>query len=91
MDQISDIYFHMLKQSSQDIHELNSKYMIGATFPDSNTENHTEIIAWFNNNGYHTAPVTLNLVYNTLLKNVCLNCSIYVSNKPLPYSNQSKV
>lgn len=86
--------FHLklyLKQGSHDLHELNSKYLIGASFHDKTPENHTEVIAWFNNNGYHTAPVTLNLVYNVLLRNVCPNCSIQVTNKPLPYTNQSKV
>lgn len=81
-----------MTQRARDAHELHTRYLIGVSFlQENNGSNETEIVAWFNNNGYHTAPVTLNLAYNVVLKNLCPKCSITVSNKPLPYSVQSKV
>ncbi|XP_063703816.1 phospholipid-transporting ATPase ABCA3-like [Culicoides brevitarsis] len=80
---------HILSISTQDIHKLNSQYLIGASI-EQKVENRTEIVAWFNNNAYHTAPIALNAVFNTILKEICAECSIQVTNKPLPYSSMSK-
>lgn len=38
------------------------KYVVGVSF------NATGIIAWFNNQGYHTAPLAINIVNNAILK-----------------------
>lgn len=59
--------------------------MIGTTVTNK------EITGWFNNQGYHTAPLSLNVIYNTLLQTVCPACRINVWNKPLPYKPESKV
>lgn len=58
--------------------------MVGATL-DEAEQNFT---AWFNNKAYHTAPLSLNLIYNAILRTFCANCSLDVVNKPLPYSSR---
>lgn len=44
--------------------ETNLYYMAGLTVNENN------ITAWFNNQGYHTAPLAINLVNNAILKYV---------------------
>lgn len=44
--------------------ETNLFYMAGVTVNEKN------ITAWFNNQGYHTAPLAINLVNNAILKYV---------------------
>jgi hypothetical protein len=65
---------------------VNSRYIIGASISKQN------VTAWFNNQPYHSAPISLNTVHNAILaalfgKNVSLN----VTNKPLPFRAQTKV
>uniref|UniRef100_A0A182S9E0 ABC transporter domain-containing protein n=1 Tax=Anopheles maculatus TaxID=74869 RepID=A0A182S9E0_9DIPT len=45
------------------------------------------VTVWFNNKAYHTAPLSLSVMYNALARTVCPNCSLTVTNKPLPYSS----
>uniref|UniRef100_A0A182PQD2 ABC transporter domain-containing protein n=1 Tax=Anopheles epiroticus TaxID=199890 RepID=A0A182PQD2_9DIPT len=72
----------LLKRSTENIREVDNKYMIGATL-DVARRRYT---AWFNNKAYHTAPLTLNVLYNAVARTFCTNCSLTVTNKPLPYS-----
>lgn len=45
------------------------------------------ITAWFNNEAYHSAPLTLNLVHNAAIRALLgEDHSIRVINKPLPFS-----
>lgn len=45
------------------------------------------IIAWFNNEAYHTAPLSLNLVHNAVVRAILGDDhSIRVINKPLPFN-----
>ncbi|KAL1375767.1 hypothetical protein pipiens_017298 [Culex pipiens pipiens] len=46
----------MLQTSMDSIYEVNTQYMAGATFHYNN------YTAWFNNKGYHTAPLALSLI-----------------------------
>ncbi|KXJ81820.1 hypothetical protein RP20_CCG016932 [Aedes albopictus] len=66
-------------QSLADLSEVNIRYLVGATLND------TAYTAWFNNKGYHTAPLSLSLLYNTIVTSVCPSCEITVINKPLPF------
>ncbi|XP_039428807.1 phospholipid-transporting ATPase ABCA3-like [Culex pipiens pallens] len=68
----------ILQRSADSISEVNSHYMVGATF---NANNYT---AWFNYKGYHTAPLALSLLYNAVLQTECPTCELTVVNKPLP-------
>lgn len=54
----------ILNQYKTSIAETNLFYMAGLTVSENN------ITAWFNNQGYHTAPLALNLVNNAILKYV---------------------
>ncbi|RZC40676.1 ATP-binding cassette sub-family A member 3-like, partial [Asbolus verrucosus] len=62
------------------------RYIVGATFT------HNNIIAWFNNNPYHSPPLALGLALNVVYKKlVGKNHSINFANYPLPYTADTKV
>lgn len=75
---------YILNKSIENIKAVDNTYMVGATVDE--TENN--FTAWFNNKAYHTAPLSLNLIYNAILRTFCSNCSLEVINKPLPYSSR---
>lgn len=52
----------ILDQYQSSVSDANLNYMIGATFNDN------IITAWFNNQGYHTAPLAINTINNAILK-----------------------
>lgn len=52
----------ILDQYQKSMSNTNLKHMVGVTFSDS------EIKAWFNNQGYHTAPLAINTINNAILK-----------------------
>ncbi|XP_050097899.1 phospholipid-transporting ATPase ABCA3-like [Anopheles aquasalis] len=72
----------ILDKYGQSVYKVNRDYMIGCTL-NTGTNVHT---VWFNNKGFHTAPLTLSLLHNAIARTVCHNCSITIVNKPLPYS-----
>lgn len=57
-----DFEDEILDQYRTSLSNTNLKYMVGVTF------NNSEIRAWFNNQGYHTAPLAVNTVNNAILK-----------------------
>lgn len=57
-----DFQEEILEQYRASLSNTNLKYMVGVTFSDS------AIIAWFNNQGYHTAPLAVNTINNAILK-----------------------
>ncbi|KFB51722.1 AGAP007504-PA-like protein [Anopheles sinensis] len=72
----------LLEKSVENIRSVDNTFMIGSTL-DVPRRNYT---AWFNNKAYHTAPLALSVLYNAIERTVCANCSLTVTNKPLPYS-----
>jgi hypothetical protein len=52
----------ILKEYDNSISNVNLNYMVGTTFEDNS------IIAWFNNQAYHTVPLTVNLINNAILR-----------------------
>ncbi|ETN61053.1 ATP-binding cassette sub-family A member 3 [Anopheles darlingi] len=72
----------ILDKYGQSVYKVNKDYMIGCTL-NTWTNVHT---VWFNNKGFHTAPLSLSLLHNAIARTVCRNCSIMIVNKPLPYS-----
>lgn len=58
----SDFEDEILEQYQTSLSNTNLKYMVGVTFNDS------VIKAWFNNQGYHTAPLAINTINNAILK-----------------------
>lgn len=41
------------------------------------------LTAFFNNEAYHSAPISVNLLYNAILKSSCSDCAIEVVNAPV--------
>ncbi|XP_062556229.1 phospholipid-transporting ATPase ABCA3-like [Armigeres subalbatus] len=75
---------YILDLSGANIGLVNRKYMTAATLGDYN---HT---VWFNPQGYHTAPLGIDYLYNALLKTHCETCDINTINKPLPYQPNTR-
>ncbi|XP_037714104.1 ATP-binding cassette sub-family A member 3-like [Drosophila subpulchrella] len=64
---------------------INSRYLVGASFSNDG------IVAWLNNQAYHTAPLTINLVHNAMAKAlVGPQVQIQVTNAPVRYPPSSK-
>lgn len=81
-----DIEKHFLTLAGEKLVTVNSQYMTGLSF-DSAT-NH--IIAWFNNQAFHSSPLSLNAIHNAMIKETFdSNHSISVTNWPLPYNENS--
>lgn len=77
---------YLLKLSRLILPEINQKYLIGATITEDN------ITIRYNNQPFHTSPLSLNVLYNAILAaHGCKNCSVEVYNKPLPFTTQSRV
>lgn len=57
-----DFQEEILDQYRTSLSNTNLKSMVGVSFSDS------QVIAWFNNQGYHTAPLTINTINNAMLK-----------------------
>jgi len=81
-----DMNEHYLEKTKKFLIRMNKRNLFGATIEKPN------ITVWFNNQPYHTSPISLGLVHNAILRTVCgKNCSITVSNKPLPYRAESRM
>lgn len=77
----------ILRQSEKDLQNVRDNNIVGVTFDGSNK---TEIITgWFNNLPYHSVPLTIGLIHNTILKSRT-KTTMTVINHPLPYSQESK-
>ena len=57
-----DFQDEILDRYRNSISEVNLNHMIGASF------NASQIKVWFNNQGYHTAPLAINTINNAILK-----------------------
>lgn len=81
-DVSATIFAHINEDRIKVLHS----YPAGATF----FYNHT-IIAWYNSFPYHSAPLALNLVMNTILRSVSARASsIEIYNHPLPLTDLQK-
>lgn len=69
---------------------INSFYLAATTI-GSNVNGSEAIVAWFNNQLYHTAPLSLNLVHNAIVRAALgPDHSIRVINNPLPFTLESR-
>lgn len=76
-----DIQMHFLEMAKTKLVELNVKLIGGMSL-----NNDSQIIAWFNNQPFHTSALSLNLLHNALIKwKLGSNHSIHVINHPLPF------
>lgn len=87
LDVISeDMSGHYLNKSRQFLSRVNNRYLFGVTIESPN------ITVWFNNQPYHSSPVSLSLLHNAILKTVSgRDCTIKVANKPLAYRTESRM
>lgn len=78
---------YILRLARSMLVRVNSRYLAGATIRDS-----LRIVAYFNNQPYHAAPLSLSLVHNAVIRtHLGTDHSITVFNKPLEYSTDSRM
>lgn len=66
---------------------INRQYLFGASITGPNN-----IIAWFNNQPYHTLPISLGLTHNVVIRlHLGDEYSINAINAPLPYSLETRL
>lgn len=81
----SDFQDYILQEGETKQPNINNEYIVAATITKDS------LTAWFNNQPYHAAPLTVNMLYNAILKAYCSDCAISVTNYPLPVSFATKV
>ncbi|XP_053680207.1 phospholipid-transporting ATPase ABCA3-like [Anopheles nili] len=75
---------YILRRYDQNLPEVNNQFMVGASITPTN---HT---IWFNAQSFHTAPLAVNTFYNAMLRSVCSQCSILLTNHPLPFRPETR-
>lgn len=65
--------------------DTNRLDMVGASVTTRN------VSVYFNNQAFHTVPLTMLLMQNAILKTFCAECEISVSNHPLDVSLETRV
>lgn len=81
-----DIQDRFLSLGSQIRVRTNTRYLIGMSY-----SNHS-FVAWFSNQLFHTAPLSLNVLHNAILRSQFGDDnSIEVSNWPIPFRPESKI
>jgi len=81
---------HLVEIAENGIAHYNAHYLIAMEL--RKTEDRLKTVAYFNAEGYHTAPMTLNALDNMLLKYaVGVNHSITTLNHPFPRTVQNKI
>uniref|UniRef100_A0A336MK43 CSON001010 protein n=1 Tax=Culicoides sonorensis TaxID=179676 RepID=A0A336MK43_CULSO len=80
----ADFQEYILQEMNETLSAINSQYMIAGSITPNN------ITSFFNNQGYHTAPLTILMMQNAILKTFRDDCEIRVTNKPLPVSATSR-
>lgn len=69
---------------------INAQYLAAVSMGTSKDAN--AIVVWYNNQPFHTAPLSLNLVQNAIVRAmVDPECSIEVVNKPVPFTITSRI
>ncbi|GAB0097260.1 ATP-binding cassette sub-family A member 3 [Sergentomyia squamirostris] len=84
----TDIHMELkaLEEAERNIVAFNSRYLVGATIGGS------QITAWFNNQPFHTIPLSLDVVYNAILRATCgQQCGITLTNHPIPFTYESRL
>lgn len=72
---------YILEKAKTILVQINSKYLAASTI------HHKNITAWFNNQAFHTVPLSLNLIHNAILKAfISKDYNIDITNYPLPYT-----
>lgn len=82
-----DVGVYLLRIARRDFAKFTRHYVVSASVDEE------DIVAWFSNQYYHTAPVSLQLVYNALLA-AATNSDKYrltLRNYPLPFTRTDEV
>jgi hypothetical protein len=72
---------HALLEIAENIRDYHTKYIVAAEFNDSNP--FMSLNAMYSSAAFHSAPISLNLLTNTVLKRTDEKRSIRVTNHPL--------
>lgn len=76
-ENISEFFLNQVK--AEDVQLMRMRYLVGASL------NEAPLIAWFNNQPYHTIPLSLQMLFSAMLRVACNNnCSLHIVNHPLP-------
>lgn len=87
-DQSFDDY--LLNLGRKFLVRINSQYLAAASFETINGSE--TIVAWFNNQPFHTAPLAVNLVNNAVVRAALgSDHSIRIINKPVPFTIESQM
>lgn len=82
---------YILMLSETMLTRINSQYMAAATLSLDDVAQPI-ITVWFNNQPHHTAPLTLNLAHNALIRAIIGNdVSINVTNQPYIFTPDSRI
>lgn len=74
----------LLNEADQSLSTFYHQYLTAASILSNGT-----VLAWFNNQFYHTASLALNLVHNAIVRAILNpNHSIHVANAPFGYLAQ---
>ncbi|XP_063704504.1 phospholipid-transporting ATPase ABCA3-like [Culicoides brevitarsis] len=79
-----DFQQYILQKMNETLSVVNARYLVAGSITARN------ITAYFNNQAYHTAPLTILMMQNAILKSFRSDCEISVYNKPLPVSAESR-
>lgn len=82
---VPDIREYIINLKSKELVDFNERFLIGVTVTDEH------VTTWFNNQPYHTVPLSLDVTYNAMVKAYCPDCSISVTNEPLPFDIQARM
>lgn len=82
---LPDVRDYIINLTGPELVSFNDRYLIGVTVEDNN------ITTWFNNQPYHTIPLSLDVSFNAMLKAHCPDCSISVVNEPLPFTFDTRL
>lgn len=85
----TDIQSYFLTLAETILVRLNAEFMAGASM--ARFKNDT-IVAWFNGQPHHTAPLAMNLAHNAIVRAMLgSDHSIRVANEPLPFTTGSRI
>lgn len=83
----SSLSDYILKLSETILVRINQQYLVGATVLGKNT-----ITAWFNNQAFHTAPLSVGLIHNAIIRaRMGSDYGIDVINEPMPYTADTRM
>lgn len=75
-ENISEFFLNRMKDS--DVPFIHMRYLVGVSL------NERPMVAWYNNQPYHTIPLTIDVLFGAMLRLICGNCSLRIVNHPLP-------